>query len=141
MIHLPHMIKYILVYLVAALVFCLLDFIWLTVLAKDFYRSQIGSMMLEQPKLVPAAIFYVLYLSGLLIFAIIPALRAQSWPLALFLSALLGLIAYSTYDLSNLATLKGWSTSLACIDIAWGTFVTGVAGTSAYFVGRFLTER
>ncbi len=136
-----HLAKYFLVYLTAALVFCLLDFVWLAFLAKDFYQSQLGNLMLAQPRQVPAAAFYILYLFGLLVFAIVPALRQRHWETAMFLSALLGLIAYATYDLSNLATLKGWPVSLALIDIAWGTFASAVAGTAGYFVGIFINER
>ena len=141
MIPLSHMSKYFLVYLATGLVFCLLDFIWLSILAKDFYQSQLGGMMLAQPKLIPAAAFYILYLFGLLVFAIVPALRQRHWEMATILSALLGLIAYATYDLSNLATLKGWSVSLALTDIAWGTFASAVAGTAGYFAGIFINER
>ncbi len=127
---------YLAAYLAATVVFCLFDFVWLTVVAKDFYQSQLGSLMLAEPKLIPAAVFYLVYLFGLLIFAIIPAMHKQSWITATTLSALLGLVAYGTYDLSNLATLKGWSASLAVIDIVWGAFVSAASGTAGYCVTK-----
>ncbi|MES2935664.1 MAG: DUF2177 family protein [Pseudomonadota bacterium] len=136
----PKMSIYLVAYLAAGLVFCLLDFIWLTVLAKDFYQSQIGSLMLAEPKLNAAAVFYVLYLFGLLMFAMIPALQAQNFSIAIGLGALLGLIAYATYDLSNLATLKGWSLYLSLVDIAWGAFVSASASTAGYFAARALAK-
>lgn len=130
------MIAYILAYLSAALVFCLMDFIWLTLVAKNFYQSRMGFLMLEEVKYSVAAAFYILYLLGLLVFAIIPALRQQSWLVAAGLSAFLGLIAYASYDLTNLATLKGWSVSLTLVDILWGVFVSTCAGTAGFFAAR-----
>lgn len=134
------MLVYTLAYLSAALVFCLMDFIWLTLVAKHFYQSRMGFLMLEEVKYSVAAAFYILYLSGLLVFAITPALRQQSWLVAASLSAFLGLIAYASYDLTNLATLKGWSVSLTVVDILWGIFVSTCAGSAGYFVARMVLK-
>lgn len=132
--------RYLLAYIVAAVVFCFCDFVWLTLLATDFYRAQLGPLMLAQPKLIPAAAFYVLYLFGLLVFAIAPALRTRQWQQAMRLSTLLGAVAYGTYDLSNLATLQGWSASLTVVDILWGAVASAVAGTAGYAAGRLIKD-
>ena len=134
------MFNYIVGYFGAAVVFCLMDFVWLGFIAKNFYRSRMGSLMLAEPKLIPAAAFYILYLLGLLVFAILPAVRAQNFLIAASLGALLGLIAYSCYDLTNLATLKGWSTSLSLVDIAWGIIVSASASSAGYWVIKILAK-
>lgn len=128
------MYAYIASYIGAAVIFCLMDFLWLSLLAKNFYQTRIGALMLVEPKFAPAIAFYVLYLLGLFVFAILPGARAQSFLVAMSLGALLGLIAYASYDLTNLATLKGWSLSLSLVDIAWGILVSAVSATTGYLV-------
>ena len=130
------MYNYLLGYVGAAVVFCTLDFMWLGFIAKNFYRSRLGDLMLAQPKIVPAAAFYVLYLLGLLVFAILPAIRAQNLLVALSLGAFLGLIAYSCYDLTNLATLKSWSVSLTLVDIAWGIIISATSSCAGFYIIR-----
>ena len=115
------------------LAFLLLDGLWLGVLMAPTYRALLGSLMLDQPLLAPAAVFYLLYVIGCVVFVVLPA---SSWQRACRLGALLGLVAYGTYDLSNWATLHGWSASLALMDMAWGTFATAVACTVGYFAAR-----
>lgn len=127
---------YIAAYLGAALVFCLMDFIWLTLVAKNFYQSQMGELMAVEVKIVPAIIFYVVYLAGLVLFAISPALREQNWLMALGLGLALGVIAYGSYDLTNMATLKGWSLSLTLVDMAWGAFISAVSALAGFYAAR-----
>ncbi|MET0907431.1 MAG: DUF2177 family protein, partial [Tardiphaga sp.] len=117
----------------AAVVFFALDFLWLSVIAIGFYRSQIGPLLLEQFNLVPAGVFYLFYVAGIVGFAIVPALNAQSWVWALVAGVALGLVAYGTYDMSNLATLKGWTFQLSIVDMIWGGVLTGAAATAGYF--------
>ena len=112
------------------------DALWLTVLMGATYKSYLGPLMLEQPKLGPAAVFYVLFAVGLVVFGVLPGLAVQDWKRTAMLSALFGLLAYATYDLSNLATLKGWSPALTLIDIAWGTVLAGGAGTVGYLAAQ-----
>jgi uncharacterized membrane protein len=119
------------------LAFLLLDGLWLGVLMAPTYRTLLGPLMLDQPLLAPAAVFYLLYVFGCVVFVVLPAL---SWQRAARLGALLGLVAYGTYDLSNWATLKGWSAGLAVMDMAWGTFATGVACTAGYWLAHKLTK-
>ena len=119
-----------------ALVFFGLDFLWLTVLGIGFYRAEIGELLLDQPNLAPAAIFYLFYIAGLVGFAVLPATNAGSWVWALVAGVALGLLAYGTYDMSNLATLKGWSMQLSVVDTLWGGALTGAAAVAGYFAAR-----
>jgi len=121
---------------VALIAFGICDFAWLGFVAKDFYQGQIGPLLLEKPNLTAAAIFYPLYTAGIVFFCIEPALAQGSWLRATVCGMLLGLLAYGTYDLSNLATLKGWTVSLVVVDILWGIAVSGIAATLGFFVAR-----
>lgn len=127
-------------YLGSAIALMLLDAAWLGWLMADFYQVQLGPLLLASPRLVPAALFYLLYPVGLLVFAVLPGLAAGRWSRAASLGALLGVVAYGTYDLSNLATLQGWPLSVAIVDIAWGAVVSFVAAAVAYGV-VFLMRR
>lgn len=120
----------------AAIVFFAVDFLWLSVIAIGFYRSEIGSLLLEKFNLAPAGIFYLFYVAGIVGFAIVPALNAQSWVWALIAGVALGLIAYGTYDMTNLATLKGWSVKLSFVDMFWGGALTGAAAVAGYWAAR-----
>lgn len=129
----PYVAVYISAYIAALVVFCILDFIWLTLIAKNFYQSRMGDLMAIEIKIVPAVIFYLLYLAGLVLFAVSPALRAQSWLVAAGLGLALGMIAYGSYDLTNMATLKNWSLSLTLVDIAWGAFISAVSAVAGFY--------
>ena len=107
-----------------------LDGLWLGVIAREFYRSQMVAVAAQSFNLVPAALFYFLYPLGVLFLALSPP--AHGWQQALGRSALLGLVAYGVYDLTNLATLKVWPAKLALVDVSWGTFITAMAGLAAY---------
>jgi uncharacterized membrane protein len=123
-------------FIAALIAFCLLDFLWLGFVAKDFYQTQIGPLLLAQPNLKAAAIFYPLYTAGIVLFCVAPALTSGSWLRALALGSLLGLLAYGTYDLSNLATLRGWNVRLVIVDVIWGMVVSAVAATAGYLAAR-----
>ena len=113
-----------------------LDGIWLGLVMGDTYRGWLGGMMLDQPRWIPAALFYLLYATGLTVFGVVPALRGGRWRDAALLGGLLGLVAYGTYDLSNLATLDGWPVLLTVVDLGWGAGVSALAATAGYFAGR-----
>lgn len=132
----PSMRQRLLAFVVTLLAVLALDLVWLGLLMGQTYRHYLGDLMLAQPRLIPAALFYLLYSAGLLVFGVVPALRAQSWRQATCLCGLLGLVAYGTYDLTNLATLTVWSPMLAVMDIGWGIAVSCIAGTLAYFAGK-----
>ena len=126
--------KALIAYVSTLLTFLLLDGIWLGLLMAPTYRELLGSLMLEKPLLLPAAVFYCLYVIGCVVFVVLPAL---SWQRAAKLGALLGLVAYGTYDLTNWATLRDWSVQVSLMDWAWGTVATAVACT----VGHLLAKR
>jgi uncharacterized membrane protein len=112
-----------------------IDALWLTVLMGATYQSWLGPLMLATPNWLPAALFYLLYPAGLLVFAVRPALRERDWRTAARLGALLGLVAYGTYDLSNMATLRGWPWQMTLVDMAWGTLLSAVAACAGYRAG------
>ncbi|RYF01421.1 MAG: DUF2177 family protein [Comamonadaceae bacterium] len=118
-------------YGVVAIVFLALDTVWLTTMADRLYRPAIGHLMQQGFSLVPALVFYVLYVAGVVIFAVRPALQSGSPWHALGWGALLGLLAYATYDLTNQATLKDWPWHLTVADLCWGAFATSVSAAAA----------
>ena len=130
------MTRWVLSYGAALAVICILDFLWLGFVARDFYRGQVGALLLERPRWGAAALFYVLYAGATLLFAVAPAQDHGGVVRALVQGALLGLVCYGTYDLSNLATLKGWTHAMAAVDILWGVAVTAAAAAAGYFALR-----
>ena len=106
---------YLIAYVATAVVFFALDFLWLGTVANRFYRGQLGPLMAEQVNIPVAAAFYALYVVGLVIFSVAPALATGTWKTALMYGALFGFFAYATYDLTNFATIKGWTAQLAGI--------------------------
>ncbi len=120
-------------YLATAGVMLALDLFWLGVVAKPLYSKGIGHLMADAPQLVPAALFYLLFPLGLVLFAVLPQAASGEWTKALLWGALFGFFAYATYDLTNLATLKNWPVNLALMDMAWGTAVSAVASAAGYF--------
>lgn len=123
--------------LVAGGVMGVLDALWLSVVANKFYKSQIGPLLLDKPNMAAAVIFYVIYVVGIVAFVLGPALEKGSWQYAVGYGALFGFVAYATYDLTNLATLKGWTTKLVIVDLLWGAVLTAVvAGVSFWFLHR-----
>ena len=122
--------------LVAGGVMGVIDFVWLSVVANKFYKSQIGTLLLEKPNAIAAVAFYVIYVIGIVVFVLSPALEKNSWQHAAFYGALFGFIAYATYDLTNLATLKGWTLKLVVVDLLWGAVLTGGVAVISYWVIR-----
>lgn len=111
-----------------------MDLVWLGFIAKNLYREQIGFLMSDEIRWIPAIIFYALYLCGLVLFAILPALKEENLMLALFYGGMFGLISYATYDLTNLATLKGWPVKVVVYDLIWGTFISGVTSILTFWI-------
>ena len=130
------MLKYLTAYIAFFLSLIVIDLIWLLGIAKNLYRDEMGSLMASEPKLIAGLVFYLLYALGASIFVVIPALSKQSWMYAVQYGALFGLFCYMTYDLTNLAVIRDFPIRLAFIDIAWGSFVTAVSASIAYWVGN-----
>lgn len=132
------MMKYIVPYLAAAASLLVLDVVWLGFIAKSFYRAELGHLMADTVN-APAAIgFYLLYVVGLMIFVISPEVSSGDWRRALLFGALFGFFAYMTYDLSNLATLKGVSWRLALTDMAWGALASAVSSLVGVLAGKWM---
>ena len=106
----------------------------LTLASPTIYRDEIGPLLLAQPKMGPAVLFYLIYLIGVVVFVVRPALEKGELRAATLPGALFGVVAYATYDLTNLATLEGFTTKLAVIDMVWGGLATGVAAGVGYLV-------
>jgi len=133
--------RYLTAYLVAAVAVVAADMVWLTLVAYQFYRDQLGPLLAD-PFNLPAALgFYALYLVGVVVFAVAPALNSGRWVRAPLLGALLGLVAYGTYDLTNLATLRQWPLALTVVDMAWGMTLSAFAATVSTLVTRALFRR
>jgi uncharacterized membrane protein len=113
-----------------------IDFIWLTNASNFLYKPKLGPLLLEKPVLWVAALFYLLYAVGIAGLVLRPAVAEGSIITALWMGALLGLVAYGTYDLTNQATIKGWSLTVTVVDMAWGAFVTGVVSAFGVWVSE-----
>ena len=121
-------------YAIALPVFFAIDMFWLGLVAKDFYRSQIGSLMKSDINWMAAISFYLLFIVGLVVFVITPAVEKGSWTYALVFGAFFGLITYATYDLTNLATLKDWPILVTLVDLAWGAVLAASVSVITYFI-------
>jgi uncharacterized membrane protein len=121
-------------YLIALSLYFAIDMVWLGVVARQFYAQQIGSLMKSDINWLAAIIFYLLFVVGLIVFVIAPAIEKKSWLDALLLGAFFGFIAYSAYDLTNLATLKSWPLLVTIVDLVWGTTLGAVVSTLTYFI-------
>jgi uncharacterized membrane protein len=126
-------------YCVTAVVFLALDAAWLTTMADRLYRPALGRLVLDRFDLLPAVAFYAVYLVGVVVFAVLPGLESRRWTTSLGLGALLGLVAYATYDLTNQATLRDWPWRVTLADLCWGTFVTAVAAAAGCLITAWLT--
>ena len=125
-------------YCIALPIFFAADMIWLGLAAKNFYAKQIGFLMKANVNWAAAILFYLLFLAGLVVFVIAPAVEKDSWASALLLGALFGLITYATYDLTNLATLKDWPLVLTAVDLTWGTILAGSVSVGTYLIAHKL---
>jgi len=121
-------------YIIALPVFLAIDMAWLGLVAKNFYAKRIGFLMKTDINWMAAILFYLLFIVGLVLFVIMPAVGKGSWVHALLFGALFGLIAYATYDLTNLATLKDWPLLVTIVDLAWGAVLAGSVSMATYFI-------
>ena len=123
-------------FFVAFAVFLGIDMLWLTVIAQKFYKAQIGHLMADKAKLLPAAIFYVLFIAAMVYFVIAPALEHQSLTRLIVSAVIFGLVAYATYDLTNMATLKEWPLLVTVVDLTWGTFISLAVSLITYLIRK-----
>jgi len=131
--------KTLLIFIITSVIFFAIDMVWLGVIAKNYYQEKIGFLMADKVNWVAALVFYVMYIGGILYFVILPSIDNGNWQTALLKGAILGMLCYGTYDLTNMATLKNWPYQLVIIDILWGAFLTGATATIAYLLSiKFL---
>jgi uncharacterized membrane protein len=136
------LMKYLVAYVVTGLAFALIDSVWLRNAYTKLYQPELGDMLMKGGfRLGPAIAFYLLYILGMMIFAVGPAMASGRWQTALIQGALLGFFCYMTYDLTNMATLKQWSMKVVILDIIWGTFLTGSASAAGFFVTNAIFGR
>lgn len=121
-------------YAIALPVFFVIDMIWLILMTNSFYKPQIGFLMKTDINWTAAIIFYLLFIVGLVLFVIAPAVEKVSWTHALLFGALFGLITYATYDLTNLATLKDWPLTVSIVDMAWGATLGALVSVITFFI-------
>jgi uncharacterized membrane protein len=131
------MLRYSIAYVVTAAVFLGADYLWLN-RAMGFYRNSLGDLLAEKPNLIAAAALYLIYFVGIVVFTVMPAARSDAWGSSLLLGGLLGLVAFATYDLTNLATLSRWPVAVTVVDMVWGTFVTALSSLAGFVAIRTL---
>ena len=129
--------QYAKIYVAALVGFLAIDMLWLGVVARGFYRRHLGFLFADQVNWWAAFSFYLLFVAGVLVFAVVPALQAGSLSRALLLGGLLGLLTYGTYDLTNLATVKSWPLVVTLVDMAWGTVLTAAVSGIGYLAGTW----
>ena len=128
------------IYIITTLIFFAIDMVWLGLIAKNFYREKLGFILSPDVNWYAAVIFYLIYIGGILYFAVLPAMKDESWQTALIQGAVLGFLCYATYDLTNMATIKNWPLTVVLVDIIWGIVLTGSCALISYLVAmKFLT--
>jgi len=132
------MADYLKLYLLTLIAFFAIDMVWLGLVARTFYRKYLGFLMAPSPNWLAAIIFYLLFVVGVLVLAVLPGLEAGSLKTTLLRGALFGLVAYATYDLTNLATVKNWPLVVTIVDMIWGTVLSVAVSCAGYFAGKWL---
>ncbi|MFK4965130.1 DUF2177 family protein [Lactococcus garvieae] len=131
------MFQFLKLFLINAVIFLILDSLWLVFAHKKFYQPNIGHLM-GQTKLLPAVIFYLIYVSALVFFVLVPGQEKESLSYVLLAGAFFGAVCYATYDLTNLATLSGWPLKITIVDMIWGSFVTSLSAILTYIIAAKL---
>jgi len=121
-------------YIIAFVVFLIIDAIWLVLVAKNFYQSQIGFIMKAKPNYVAAILFYLIFIVGVVYFVVQPGIEAESIQKVIVGGLLFGFISYATYDLTNLATVKDWPLTVTIVDLIWGSTLSVSVGVATYYI-------
>jgi uncharacterized membrane protein len=132
------MLVYVGAYVVALVLFAGIDVIWLTTMGAALYRSTLGDILLSTVRIPPAIAFYLLYPLGIVVFAVVPALKSGSSGTALLYGALFGLFTYATYELTNFATLRNWTLKITAIDMIYGAVAVGIVSLLVYLIAQRL---
>lgn len=134
------MVKYVIAYFATLVVFLAADAVWLTIMASRLYKPTLGDILLDNFLVAPAAVFYLLFVVGVVIFAVAPALQSGQWTTALVYGALFGFFSYGVYDFTNMATLRNWTATITVADLCWGTFLTGLSATLGTIITQAVTK-
>jgi uncharacterized membrane protein len=132
------LIYYIKLYFATLVAFFLIDMVWLGLVARTFYRKQLGFLLAPTTNWIAAVLFYLLFILGILVFVVVPGLQDNSLKATLLRAALFGLVTYATYDLTNLATIKNWPLLITVVDLAWGTVLSIAVSCVGFFAGKWL---
>jgi uncharacterized membrane protein len=130
--------KIITLYLLTVPVFFAIDMTWLGLIAKNFYKSQLGYLMRTDIVWWAAILFYLLFIVGIIYYAVLPAHATGEWTKALLFGALFGFFTYMTYDLTNYSTLRDWPLAIAIVDTLWGTVLSALVATASFFIAQFI---
>ena len=133
-----NLLFYLKLYALTVPVFFIIDILWLGVIARGFYRRHLGFILSPQVNWAAAVVFYLIYIAGILFFAVRPAVINNSWGHAAFLGALFGFFTYATYDLTNLATIKDWPLAIVVVDILWGVCLCTLVASLSFAISRWL---
>lgn len=129
---------YLKLYALTFVAFFVIDMLWLGLIAKGFYRKHLGYLMAPDVNWPAAIVFYLLFIAGILVFVVVPGLKAGSMGATVLRGALFGLITYATYDLTNLATVKNWPLAVTLVDMVWGSVLSGLTTLAGAAAGRWL---
>jgi uncharacterized membrane protein len=132
--------SYAIAYVAVLVVFAAIDAVWLSTMGPLLYRPALGDILAQNLRIAPAIAFYLTYPIGVVVFAVLPALRAQAPLTAAALALLFGALAYATYDLTNYATLRNWTLPITVLDIGYGALASSIAATAAYFAVRAIAR-
>jgi len=133
------MIRYAVAYATTLIAFLAIDAVWLMTMSQRLYRRYIGNILVDSFNPAPAALFYIIYVAGIVIFATTPAFSSGKWTTAAINGALYGFFAYATYDLTNQATIRGWPTIMTVADICWGSLLSAVVATVGFLLTRYFS--
>ena len=133
------MIYYVKLYFAVLIAFFAIDMVWLGLVARGFYRQQLGFLLAPNPNWLAAIVFYLLFIAGILFFVVVPGLEADSLRATLLRAALFGLITYATYDLTNLATIKDWPLLVTVVDMIWGVVLSISVSYVGFWAGKWLS--
>lgn len=132
------MIYYLKLYLASLVVFFAVDMVWLVLVARSFYKKYLGYIMAPAISWLPAIIFYLLFIFGILVFVVLPGVKENSLQNTILRAALFGLITYATYDLTNLATLNQWPLIVTLADLLWGMVVTTIVSIAGFYMAKWV---
>jgi len=132
-------IQWVKTYVLTFLIFLAVDFVWLGLIAKQLYQRHLGHLFRDQVNWYAAFLFYLIFVFGILIFVVSPALKEHVWTHALLMGLIFGLVTYATFDLTSLALFQGWTMPIVVIDILWGAVLSGIVSTAGFFIARWFS--